>query len=289
MAEGQLNFQAPGNVALTRIVLGVPAGERQGAGAVNSRNKIRVAVNGYGVIGKRVAAAVAQQNDMELVGVSDVVADWRPRIASMKGFKLFGASAEHADAMRKAGLDVSGIVDDLLGSTEIVVDCTPKKVAAKNVEKYRSRGIKYIVQGGEKHEVTGHSFVAESSYASAIGRSATRVVSCNTTSIVRTLSALKRIGLLKKARGTLLRRATDPWESHLGGIMNTLVPKPEIPSQQAPDAQSVGPDLDVITMAVKVSETLAHMHYWVVEMTRSPSKEEVLEAFRTSSRIALFE
>ena len=256
---------------------------------MNSRNKIRVAVNGYGVIGKRVAAAVAQQNDMELVGVSDVVADWRPRIASMKGFKLFGASAEHADAMRKAGLDVSGIVDDLLGSTEIVVDCTPKKVAAKNVEKYRSRGIKYIVQGGEKHEVTGHSFVAESSYASAIGRSATRVVSCNTTSIVRTLSALKRIGLLKKARGTLLRRATDPWESHLGGIMNTLVPKPEIPSQQAPDAQSVGPDLDVITMAVKVSETLAHMHYWVVEMTRSPSKEEVLEAFRTSSRIALFE
>lgn len=71
--------------------------------------------------------------------------------------------------------------------------------------------------------------------------------------------------------------------------MNTLVPKPEIPSQQAPDAQSVGPDLDVITMAVKVSETLAHMHYWVVQMTRSPSKEEVLEAFRTSSRIALFE
>ncbi|MFO7539153.1 MAG: type II glyceraldehyde-3-phosphate dehydrogenase, partial [Chloroflexota bacterium] len=35
--------------------------------------KIRVAVNGYGIIGKRVADAVRVQPDMELVGVADVV------------------------------------------------------------------------------------------------------------------------------------------------------------------------------------------------------------------------
>lgn len=87
--------------------------------------------------------------------------------------------------------------------------------------------------------------------------------------------------------GTLLRRATDPWESHQTGIMNTLVPEPEIPSHQGPDAQTVDPDLDVVTMAVKVPETLAHLHYWSVQMTRQPSKDEVLDAFRTSSRIAL--
>ena len=113
------------------------------------------------------------------------------------------------------------------------------------------------------------------------------MVSCNTTSIVRTLTALKRAGLLKRARGTLLRRATDPWESHLGGIMNTLVPEPDIPSHQGPDAQSVDPELDVVTMAVKVPQTLAHLHYWSVQLTRSASKEEVLDAFRASSRIAL--
>ena len=88
-------------------------------------------------------------------------------------------------------------------------------------------------------------------------------------------------------RGTLLRCATDPWESHLGGIMNTLVPEPEIPSHQGPDAQSVDPDLDVITMAVKVPQTLAHLHYWAVRMPRKASKDEVLEAFSASSRIAL--
>jgi glyceraldehyde-3-phosphate dehydrogenase (NAD(P)) len=249
--------------------------------------KIRVAVNGYGVIGKRVADAVVRQDDMELAGVADISVDWRPRMAMQKGFRLFGATGEHSEAMRNAGLDTVGNLDDLLGASDLVVDCTPKRIAAKNVEIYRKKGIKFIVQGGEKHEVTGHSFVAEASYESALGRDSTRVVSCNTTSIVRTLTALKHAGLLHRARGTLLRRATDPWESHLGGIMNTLVPEPEIPSHQGPDAQSVDPDLDVITMAVKVPETLAHLHYWAVQLTRPADKEEVLAAFRSSRRIAL--
>ncbi|MGE0874869.1 MAG: type II glyceraldehyde-3-phosphate dehydrogenase [Burkholderiales bacterium] len=248
---------------------------------------IRVAVNGYGVIGKRVADAVARQDDMQLVGVADVVADWRTRIAVERAMALFAATPQAADAMRNGGLEVAGSLEDLLGHVDVVVDCTPRRIAAKNVETYRKRGIKFIVEGGEKHSVTGHSFVAECNYASALGRDATRVVSCNTTSIVRTLGVLKRAGLLRKARGTLLRRATDPWESHEGGIMNTLVPEAEIPSHQGPDAQTVDPDLDVVTMAVKVPETLAHLHYWAVEMTRAASKEEVLAAFRTSTRIAL--
>ena len=249
--------------------------------------KIRVGVNGFGVIGKRVAAAVASQEDMSLAGVSDVVTDWRASTALRNGFRLFGATAEYAGAMRAAGLDVTGTLDELLGQADVVVDCTPKRIAAKNIDIYRRRGLKFIVQGGEKHEATGHSFVAEANYATALDRDATRVVSCNTTSIVRTLSSLKRAGLLQRARGTLLRRATDPWESHESGIMNTLVPEPEIPSHQGPDAQSVDPDLDVVTMAVKVPETLAHLHYWSVQMTRRTSKDEVLDAFRTSSRIAL--
>ena len=47
--------------------------------------KIRVAVNGYGVIGKRVADGIARQNDMELVGVADIETDWRVRVAQQKG------------------------------------------------------------------------------------------------------------------------------------------------------------------------------------------------------------
>jgi glyceraldehyde-3-phosphate dehydrogenase (NAD(P)) len=251
------------------------------------QRKVRVAVNGYGVIGKRVAQAVTMQDDMSLAGVCDVVTDWRARTVLRNGFRLFGATADAVSAMRAAGLDAAGTLDDLLGETDVIVDCTPKRIAAANVDRYRRRSVKFILQGGEKHSVTGHSFVAESNYAAALGRDSTRVVSCNTTSVVRTLTALKHAGLLQRARGTLLRRATDPWESDAGGIMNTLVPEPEIPSHQGPDAQTVDPELDVVTMAVKVPETLAHLHYWCVQMTRTATKDEVLEAFRRSSRIAL--
>lgn len=251
------------------------------------QEKIRVALNGYGVIGKRVADAVALQDDMELVGIADVESDWRMRIALQKGFRLYASLEERAGAMREAGLEVAGTLDELLTDVDIVVDCTPKPIGAKNAERYRAHGVKFIVQGGEKHDVTDHSFVAEASYASALGRESTRVVSCNTTSIVRTLTALKHAGLLKRARGTVMRRATDPWESHKGGIMNTLVPESEIPSHQGPDAQTVDPDLDVVTIAVKVPETLAHLHSWSVQLTREARREELIDAFRSSSRIAL--
>ncbi len=246
-----------------------------------------VALVGYGVIGKRVADAINLQEDMNLVGVCDVINDWRIQNAVRKGYAIYAATPEAQKTMKAAGISVKGDMAELLAKVDLVVDCTPKNIAAKNVEIYKTKGIKFIVQGGEKHTTTGHSFSAEANYKTALNLDATRVVSCNTTSILRTLGALKRAGLLDYARGTLLRRATDPWESHLGGIMNTMVPEKDIPSHQGPDAQSVNPDLNVITSAVKVPETLSHMHYWNVKLKKQTTKEDVLNAFRTSSRIKL--
>ncbi|MGE0743324.1 MAG: type II glyceraldehyde-3-phosphate dehydrogenase, partial [Hyphomonadaceae bacterium] len=221
---------------------------------------IRVGVNGYGVIGKRVVDAVRLQTDMELVGVCDIADDWRIGVVRDQGVPIYSPS----------GAARAGSLEDMAAGADLVVDCTPKGVAAKNAVLYRKLGVKFIVQGGEKHEVTGHSFVADATYASALNRPSTRVVSCNTTSIVRVFGALRRAGLLRRARGTLLRRALDPWESHLGGIMNTLVPEAHVPSHQGPDAQTVDPALDLVTMAVKVPETLGHMHFWSAELAGEP-------------------
>ena len=248
--------------------------------------KVRVIVNGYGVIGKRIADAVAAQDDMELLGVADVVNDWRVKVAVEKGYPVYAATPPAAEQMRAAGIHLAGVLDELLQEVDVVADATPKKVAAINIEKYRAAGVKSVFQGGEKHSLTGHSFVAQANYESAIGRDSTRVVSCNTTSIVRTLGALKNAGLLKKARGVLIRRATDPWESDHSGVMNTVVPETVIPSHQGPDAQTVDPDLDVMTIAMVAAHTTSHLHAWNVELVRSASKDEVLTAFRTAPRIA---
>lgn len=251
-----------------------------------ARDKIRVAVNGYGVIGKRVADAVKLQPDMELVGVADVVSDYRVKAGVVRDMPMYASIPEKAGEMRAAGIPIKGTLDDLLDRVDVVVDCTPKGVGAKNLERYRGAGVKAAYQGGEKHDLTGHSFVAQANYETALNRETTRVVSCNTTGTVRTLGALREAGLLAKARGVLMRRATDPWESDHSGIMNTIVPEPHIPSHQGPDAQTVLPDLDVITIAAKAAHTQTHNHYWVVELAREAGREEVLAAFRAAPRIA---
>ncbi len=248
-------------------------------------NTIRVGVNGYGVIGKRVADAVLLQLDMDLVGVADIATDWRIKSAASR-LPVFASTIEAQQAMRAADVTARGVLDDLLAQCDVVVDTTPKHVAAGNLERYRALGVKVVLQGGESHSTTGHSFVAQANYASAIGRDSTRVVSCNTTSIVRILGALDAAGLLLRARGVLIRRATDPWESHLGGVMNTMVPEPTIPSHQGPDAQTVLPGLDVVTIAAKGAHTQTHSHYWTLQLTREATRDEVLDALRAAPRIA---
>lgn len=68
--------------------------------------------------------------------------------------------------------------------------------------------------------------------------------------------------------------------------MNTIVPEKTVPSHQGPDAQTVIPDLDVVTIAMVAAHTTSHLHAWSVELTREATKEEVLEAFRATPRIA---
>ena len=251
-----------------------------------SGNVTRVAVNGYGVIGKRVADAVRAMPDMTLVGVADVAADWRIRTAVGHGMPVFAATGQAEVAMRASGLPVDGSLQDLLAAVDVVVDSTPKKVAATNLAAYQAAGVKAVFQGGESHATVGHSFVAQANYATAVGRDMTRVVSCNTTSVVRVLGALQDAGLLVRARGVLIRRATDPGEAHLGGVMNTVVPEASIPSHQGPDARTVRPDLDVVTMAAKAAHTQTHNHYWSLQLTRPADREEVLGALRAAPRIA---
>lgn len=249
-------------------------------------SKVRVGVNGYGVVGKRVAAAVQKQQGMILVGVADVSSDYRTKTANVLGIAVYAANSESHAIMSEAGIVVEGTIDSLLGQIDVMIDCTPKHVAALNKAMYESANVKCIFQGGESHALTGHSFVAQANYASALDRDCTRVVSCNTTSIVRTLGALKQAGLLKRARGTLVRRASDPWEGHVEGIMNTVIPEKVIPSHQGPDAQTVDPELDVVTVAVKASHNSSHLHTWWVELNREAHRDEVLAAFRAAPRIA---
>jgi len=249
-------------------------------------NKVRVAVNGYGVIGKRVADAVALQDDMELVGVADVVYDYRIRVAAERGYPVFASADEKRGEMEAAGIPVIGTLEDMIRKVDVVVDCTPKKIAAANKEKYQAAGIKGIFQGGEKHELTGYSFVAQVNYEGALNRDFVRVVSCNTTAISRVMNAFHKREWIRRARAVILRRGTDPWESHHNGMINTVIPETRVPSHQGPDAQTVIPSLDITTMAGAGPFNLSHIHYAMVETSRQITLDELRHALWEEPRIA---
>lgn len=248
--------------------------------------KARVAINGYGVIGKRIADAVTLQDDMELVGVADVVYDYRIRVAVERGYPIYASVSEKRAEMEAAGIPIAGTLDDLLRQVDVVVDCTPKGIAARNKEIYQAAKVKAIWQGGEKHDLAGYSFVAQVNYDGALNRDFARVVSCNTTALSRVLHALHRHAWVKRARAVLLRRGTDPWESHKNGMINTVIPEMKVPSHQGPDAQTVIPDLDITTLAGAGPYNLSHIHFAMVETTRPVSLDELRDALWDAPRIA---
>ena len=247
---------------------------------------VRVAINGYGVIGKRVADAVRRQDDMALAGVADVVTDYRIRTALELNIPLFAATEDAVSAMRDADLAPLGTLDELMADSDIVIDCTPKKVAGQNRDRYAAAGRRAVFQGGEKHSLTGFSFISSLNYQDAVGRDFVRVVSCNTTALGRVVGALHREGLVKTARAVLFRRGTDPWESHLNAPLNTVVPETSTPSHQGPDLQTILPDLDIVTMAAKGPFDLGHVHFTMVETSRSTSVDEVRTLLERAPRVA---
>ncbi|MEM2057554.1 MAG: type II glyceraldehyde-3-phosphate dehydrogenase, partial [Thermoproteota archaeon] len=248
---------------------------------------VKVAINGYGTIGKRVADAVLKQKDMELVGVTKTKPNFEGRIAVNKGIKLFATSQDRLKAFEDAGLKVQGTLEDLLKEVDLVVDCTPGKVGASYKPLYEKYKVKAIFQGGEKHDVAGFSFNAVCNYKGAIGRDFVRVVSCNTTGLCRSLYAIDKAFGIKKARVVLVRRGADPAEDSKGPI-NSIVPDPvTIPSHHGPDVQKVLPHIDITTMAFAVPETLMHVHVLNLELNNSATESDVLNALSQYPRIRI--
>ena len=110
---------------------------------------IKVAINGYGTIGKRVADAVSCQDDMEIIGVTKTRPAFGCDLAVRKGYPLYCTFDDKSkiDAFADAGYECHGGLSDLLAIADIVVDCSPGKLGAENKAKYQSAGVKWIFQG----------------------------------------------------------------------------------------------------------------------------------------------
>jgi len=117
---------------------------------------IRVAINGYGTIGKRVADAVSAQPDMKVVGVSKTRPSHEAFVAKSRGYPLYIADLSKKAAFERAGIPVVGSVEEMLSAADIVVDATPGGVGEKNKPLYEKAGVKAhleLVESGKIREI----------------------------------------------------------------------------------------------------------------------------------------
>jgi glyceraldehyde-3-phosphate dehydrogenase (NAD(P)) len=246
--------------------------------------KVRVGINGYGTIGKRAAFAIQRMDDMEVVGVTKTKPSYEARLAMKEGLPLYAAASENVADFEKEEIKVAGTLTDLLPKCDIIVDATPGGVGAVYKPVYEKAGVKAVFQGGEDHGVAGISFNAFANYHEAWGAQFVRVVSCNTTGLVRTLYPIDRVFGIEKVFAALVRRGADPGDKK-GAALNAIEPTLKLPTHHGIDVQTIMPWLNIRTMAVVTSTTMMHVHCITADLQTKATENEILSVWDNVPRI----
>jgi len=247
--------------------------------------KPKVAVVGYGTIGQRLADGVARQKDMELVGIADVAPTLALRALKEKGmpYDLYCAIPDNIPLLEKAGIPVTGILDELLKKVDIVLDATSAGIGQKNKELYKKYGLKAIFQGGEKNEVADVFFHGYANYEKGLGKQFLKLTSCNTTGLIRAVDCLDRSVGIEKVAITIVRRVADPGDYHRG--LTNALQVAKAPSHQAVDLMTIMPHVNATGILVHTPVTHGHIITVVATPKKKMTKEEILAQFNQHPRI----
>jgi len=246
---------------------------------------VKVAVVGYGVIGQRLADGVALQEDMELIGVADVAPTLSLRALKDRGmpYDLFCAAAGHEKGLADAGIPVSGSMEDLVESVDIILDATSAGVGAKNKELYIQKKKKAVFQGGEKNEIVDVFFHGYANYEKGIGKDFLKLTSCNTTGLIRAIDCLDRAVGVEKVAITIIRRVADPGDTHRG-LTNVLQIDP-VPSHQAVDLMTIMPHVPCTGVLVHTPVTHGHIISIVATPKKGISARAAIDLFKAHPRM----
>jgi glyceraldehyde-3-phosphate dehydrogenase (NAD(P)) len=225
---------------------------------------------------------------MELVGVVDVAATLpvRALVDSDRGYPIYCGLPERVPMMEDAGIPIAGTLDDLLEQVDMVCDAAPPGIGAKNKAAYVRHGVKATFQGGEQDEISPILFSSTANYDLAKEVDYIKLVSCNTTGIVRAVVAVDDAFGVERTVATIVRRAADPSEIHKGPIDAAIPGK--VPSHQATDLMRVMPHLDAMGFIITVPITHGHVIAMHVVLKKEITTENALEVLRQGRRIRIF-
>ncbi|MCD8349966.1 MAG: type II glyceraldehyde-3-phosphate dehydrogenase [Planctomycetaceae bacterium] len=247
---------------------------------------IKVGVAGYGVIGQRLADGVALQEDMELVGIADLMPTLSIRALREKGmpYDLYLVDGADKNAFAAADIPVAGTFADLIGKVDVMLDSSPGGVGAKNKELYEKAGVKAVFQGGEKNSVADVFFHGYANYEKGLGANYLKLTSCNTTGLIRSVDCLDRAFGIDRVAITIIRRVADPGDYHRG--LTNALQIDKAPSHQAVDLMTIMPHVEATGILVHTPVTHGHIITVVAHGKKGRiTSEQALAAFKQHDRI----
>ena len=227
---------------------------------------VRVFINGYGNIGRRIASAFSHDEEIQLVGIGKYSIDERLDEAFTKKFKVYVPEQKMAD-FRHKGYDISGTISDAVKASDIVIDAAKDGFGYANKKNFyipMDKGA--IFQGGEDR--AGEKKVADLIHNSRINYDKVAnqkyVIqgSCNVSGMGRIMQPLiEKFGdKIQRYDVTLIRRSAD--------LEDTKEVKDSIEWDKNPhhqeDVKSFLPSVKLYVEAYKVPSRMMHVHQMTI-------------------------
>jgi glyceraldehyde-3-phosphate dehydrogenase (NAD(P)) len=227
---------------------------------------VKVFINGYGNIGRRLASAFSHDKEIQFVGIGKYSIDDKVDEAVANKFGVYVPEEKTVD-FRQKGYDISGTISDAVNQSDIVIDAAKDGFGYSNkVNFYIPMNKHAIFQGGEDR--TGEKKVADIIHNSRINYDKVAnqkyVIqgSCNVSGMGRIMQPLiEKFGdKIQRYDVTLIRRWAD--------LEDTKEVKDTIEWDKNPhhqeDVKSFLPSVKLYVEAYKVPSRMMHLHQMTI-------------------------
>jgi len=251
---------------------------------------VKVFINGYGNIGRRIATAFSQDKEIQFIGVGKYSVDDRVKDAVDRNFPLY-VPANMVSKFKEKGFPVSGNISNAIMESDIVIDAAKDGYGYDNkVNLYEPLNKAAIFQGGEDN--TGVRKVADVIHNSRVNykdmfkKKYVIQGSCNVSGMGRILQPMieKYGSEIERYDVTLIRRSAD--------LEDLKEVKDSIEWDKNPhhqdDVKSFLPTVNLYVEAYKVPSRMMHLHQMTVRFkSAAPDKESFLDIYEKEFGVAI--
>ncbi|VFJ13045.1 type II glyceraldehyde-3-phosphate dehydrogenase [Candidatus Nitrosocosmicus franklandus] len=250
----------------------------------------KVFINGYGIIGSRLASAISKDDQIELTGIAKYSPDEKTGEAIDRGYKVFVPNKLIRD-FKKKSFDIAGTIEDAVTASDLVIDASSEGNGYKNkIKYYLPLKKKAVFQGGEdrygKKSVADIIHNSRINYDKTLDKEYVIQGSCNVTGMGRIIQPLMENyqESIKRFDVNLIRRWADLEDKK---DVKDSIEWDRNPHHQD-DFKDIIHDINLYVDALKVPSRMMHLHQMTIRFDgKPPSKDMILDIFQNEFGVAI--